>query len=169
MESSCFPKPFTACPPLFSYSGRITLIWSHLVAAKDRDQGGDDLRQVPVQGHVAGGQDEGRRLGVDCWRRQGPGGGGRRQRRFRQAHQRAAQEGGTRAPGASCRRCREEGRTEETGCPRRRHRARVPILLPLPGTAAGDRRLRVPRHRVHVRVPVPVIQHLLHNVEMHVP
>jgi hypothetical protein len=39
---------------------------------------------VPVQGHVAGGRDEGRRLGVDRRRRQGPGGGGRRQRRFRE-------------------------------------------------------------------------------------
>jgi hypothetical protein len=28
---------------------------------------------VPVPGNVAGGQDEGRRLGVDCQRRQGPG------------------------------------------------------------------------------------------------
>jgi hypothetical protein len=116
---------------------------------------------VPVQGHVAGGQDEGRRLGVG---RQGPGSGGRRQRRFRQAHQRAAQEGGARAPGAGRRCCRQEGRAEETGRPR--HRARVPaVLLPLPGAAACDPRLRVPRHRVRVRVPVPVSQHLLHNVE----
>jgi hypothetical protein len=78
------------------------------------------------------------------------------------AHQRAAQEGGIRAPGVGCRR-RREGR-EETGRPRCCHCTGVPVLLPLPGTAAGDRRLRVPRLRVRVRVPVPVSQNMLHNV-----
>ena len=107
---------------------------SLLHAAKDRDQAERGERQVPVQGHGAGGQSRRGEQDGDHRRRKGPAGGGGRRHRHRLPRQLPAQEDRPR-------RHRQggggEARGEETGGEEARGRAAavrlvLPQLLPVP-------------------------------------